>query len=210
MASRSAARHPRPFGTDPLRSAWRSDGEAGGAAVDAPAWPGGRSRYPAVQVCGGEQLVLGRLDQGQVGGGDQDHQGGQEQRAAPLRSEAGRASARPGSRMEDDQRGKQGKRLDHHTHALTCDFGARGRIRTDDLPITRRMLGVGLDGSRRIEPAHVGWPVGLDGSRRIQKDRLDDQTDDQRPSDRNRMPRRATPVMGHRTGPQASGRLASC
>jgi hypothetical protein len=37
------------------------------------------------------------------------------------------------------------------------------------------MLGVDLDGYRRIEPAHVGWPVGLDGSRRIQKDRLDDQ-----------------------------------
>ena len=33
---------------------------------------------------------------------------------------------------------------------LTCGNGARGRIRTDDLPITRRMLGVGLDGSRRI------------------------------------------------------------
>jgi hypothetical protein len=41
------------------------------------------------------------------------------------------------------------------------------------------MLGVDLDGYRRIEPAHAGWPVGLDGSRRIQKDRLDDQTDDQ-------------------------------
>ena len=46
------------------------------------------------------------------------------------------------------------------------------------------MLGVDLDGYRRIEPAHVGWPVGLDGSRRIQKDRLDDQTDDQGLSDR--------------------------
>jgi hypothetical protein len=38
------------------------------------------------------------------------------------------------------------------------------RHRTDDLPITSRMLGVDLDGSRRIWPAHVGWPVGLDGS----------------------------------------------
>jgi len=45
------------------------------------------------------------------------------------------------------------------------------------------MLGVDLDGYRRIEPAHVGWPVGLDGSRRIQKDRLDDHRDDQGPSD---------------------------
>jgi hypothetical protein len=29
------------------------------------------------------------------------------------------------------------------------------------------MLGVDLDGSRRIEPAHVGCPVGPDGYRRI-------------------------------------------
>jgi hypothetical protein len=35
------------------------------------------------------------------------------------------------------------------------------------------MLGVGSDGSRRIEPAHVAWLVGPDGSRRIQTDRLD-------------------------------------
>jgi hypothetical protein len=49
---------------------------------------------------------------------------------------------------------------------------ARGGIRTLDLPITSRMFGVGLDGSRRIEPAHVGCPVGSDGSRRTWKDRL--------------------------------------
>ena len=65
---------------------------------------------------------------------------------------------------------------------LVC--GARGRIRTDDLPITRRMLGVDLDGSRRIEPAHVGCPVDADGSRRLQKDRLDDHRDDQSASDK--------------------------
>jgi uncharacterized glyoxalase superfamily protein PhnB len=41
--------------------------------------------------------------------------------------------------------------------------------------ITRRMLGVDLVGSRRIQPAHVECLVGPDGSRRIQKDRLDDQ-----------------------------------
>jgi hypothetical protein len=35
---------------------------------------------------------------------------------------------------------------------------------TDDVPITRRMLGVDLDGSRRIEPAHVACAVGPDGS----------------------------------------------
>jgi hypothetical protein len=46
------------------------------------------------------------------------------------------------------------------------------------------MLGVGLDGSRRIQAAHVGCAFGPDGSRRIQKDRLDDQTDDQGLSDR--------------------------
>jgi len=39
-----------------------------------------------------------------------------------------------------------------------------------DLPITRRILGVDLDGSRRIEPAHVGCPsvqTAPDGNRRI-------------------------------------------
>jgi hypothetical protein len=53
-----------------------------------------------------------------------------------------------------------------------------------DLPITRRMLGVGRVGSRRIWPAHVASPVGPDGSRQIQKDRLDDHRDDQGASDR--------------------------
>ena len=61
--------------------------------------------------------------------------------------------------------------------------GTRGRIRPEDLPITSRMLRVDLDGSRRIEPAHVGCVVGPDGSRRIQKDRLDDHMDDQGASD---------------------------
>jgi hypothetical protein len=54
---------------------------------------------------------------------------------------------------------------------------------SSDLPITRRMIRVDLDGSRRIEPAHVGRLVGRDGSRRIQKDRLDDHRDDQSASD---------------------------
>jgi hypothetical protein len=45
------------------------------------------------------------------------------------------------------------------------------------------MLGVDLDGSRRIQPAHVACLVGPDGSRRIQKDRLDDHWDDQGASD---------------------------
>src|SRR5262245_38394293 len=37
------------------------------------------------------------------------------------------------------------------------------------------MFGVGPDGSRRIQPAHVGRRIGPDGARRIQKDLLDDQ-----------------------------------
>jgi hypothetical protein len=41
------------------------------------------------------------------------------------------------------------------------------------------VLYVGLVGSRRIWPAHVGRVVYPDGSRRILLDRLDDQTDDQ-------------------------------
>ena len=41
------------------------------------------------------------------------------------------------------------------------------------------MLGVGLDGFRRIVPAHVGCRFDLVGSRRMQSDRLDDQRDDQ-------------------------------
>jgi len=56
------------------------------------------------------------------------------------------------------------------------------------------MLGVDLDGSRRIEPAHVGWPVGLDGSRRIQTDRLDDHRDDQGASDRKSDGKASKPV----------------
>ena len=62
--------------------------------------------------------------------------------------------------------------------------------RSLDLSITRRMLGVELDGSRRIWPAHAGCPVGPDGSRRIQKYRLDDHRDDQGPSDNYRIARR--------------------
>jgi hypothetical protein len=46
------------------------------------------------------------------------------------------------------------------------------------------MLGVDLDGTRRIWPAHVACVVGPDASRRIQKDRLDDHRDDQGASDK--------------------------
>jgi hypothetical protein len=58
-----------------------------------------------------------------------------------------------------------------------------GQRRTDDLPTRSRMLGVGLDGSRRIEPAHVGSLVVQTSSRRMQKDRLDDHRNDQGASD---------------------------
>ena len=58
-------------------------------------------------------------------------------------------------------------------------YVARRADTLENLPFTRRMLGVDLDGSRRIEPAHVGCLVGPDGSRRMQKDRLDDHRDDQ-------------------------------
>jgi hypothetical protein len=56
------------------------------------------------------------------------------------------------------------------------------------------MLGVGLVGSRPIEPAHVGCLVGPDGSRRIQTDRLDDHRDDQAHPTNNRMARQAREV----------------
>jgi hypothetical protein len=65
---------------------------------------------------------------------------------------------------------------------------------TRHLPITRRMLGVGLDGSRPIWPAHVGGLVGPDGFRRMQTDRLDDHRDDQRASDKILG---ATPLLVH-------------
>jgi hypothetical protein len=45
------------------------------------------------------------------------------------------------------------------------------------------VLYVDLVGSRRIWPAHVGCLVDPDGSRTTPSDRLDDQTDDQGPSD---------------------------
>jgi hypothetical protein len=46
------------------------------------------------------------------------------------------------------------------------------------------MIGVGLDGFRRIKAAQVGRAVGPDGFRRMQTDRLDDHRDDQSASDR--------------------------
>jgi hypothetical protein len=68
----------------------------------------------------------------------------------PLRGGAGRASSEAGSRAKDDQAGKQDERMRHHTGGLTCGFRARGRIRTDDLPITSRTLTLQPDPLRTI------------------------------------------------------------
>ena len=69
------------------------------------------------------------------------------------------------------------------------------RTRTDELPIMSRILRVGLDGSRRIDPAHAGCAVAPDGSRSIQTDRLDDHGMTAHPT-KNRMPRQAGKRMG--------------
>jgi hypothetical protein len=92
--------------------------------------------------------------------------------AGPVR----RAVAVPGSpsgQQTGSNRERNGQPL------LDCGQETERSGHVLNLPITSRMFGVDLDGSRRIEPAHVGCLVGPDGSRRIQKDRLDDQTDDQ-------------------------------
>jgi len=66
-------------------------------------------------------------------------------------------------------------------------FGAPRGIRTRNRQIRSLVLCVDLVGSSRIWPAQVGRVVDLDGSRRLPSDRLDDQTDDQVPSDQNRI-----------------------
>jgi hypothetical protein len=48
-----------------------------------------------------------------------------------------------------------------------------------DRQIRSLVLYVGLDGPRRIWPAHVGRVVDPDGTRPVPSDHLDDQTDDQ-------------------------------
>jgi hypothetical protein len=58
--------------------------------------------------------------------------------------------------------------------------------RPADRQIRSLVLGVDLVGSRRIEPAHVGWVVDLDGSRRVLSDRLDDQAGQARSTSRSR------------------------
>jgi len=56
---------------------------------------------------------------------------------------------------------------------------------------TSRMFGVDPDGSRRIDPAHVGGLFGPDGSRRVQEDRLDDHRMIKAHPTEHRMPRRS-------------------
>jgi hypothetical protein len=70
------------------------------------------------------------------------------------------------------------------TGPLSCGLLARREgFEPPNRQIRRLVLCVDLVGSRGIWPAHVGWVVDLVGSRRVPSDRLDDQTDDQGPSD---------------------------
>jgi hypothetical protein len=85
-----------------------------------------------------------------------------------------------------------------------------------DRQIRSLVLSVDLVGSRLIWAAHVGCPVDPGGSRRVLSDRLDDQRDDQVPSERHPTMRRrpANTVRNRRrhhgpaTGPVAIGRPA--
>jgi hypothetical protein len=69
--------------------------------------------------------------------------------------------------------------------AGTCSPGERcarsltSSPRSPNRQIRSLALSVGLVGSGRILPAHVGCLVDPDGSRRVPSDRLDDQRDDQ-------------------------------
>jgi hypothetical protein len=104
-----------------------------------------------------------------------------------------REPARPGTADTRDRRRAWGPRGSGHagqpaagpsTTRQPCPTGTGPNVgyrpaRPADRQIRSLMLSVGLVGSRRIWPAHLGCLVGPDGSRRIQSDRLDDQTDDQ-------------------------------
>jgi hypothetical protein len=77
------------------------------------------------------------------------------------------AQFRPGQQRRHLLLGRQPHQVTPPAHPAQRRFSqARTSTRTVDLPIMSRMLRVDLDGPRRIEPAHVGWPVGPDGSRR--------------------------------------------
>jgi hypothetical protein len=68
------------------------------------------------------------------------------------------------------------------------------------------MLGVGLDGSRRIQPAHLACPVGPDRSRPIPTDRLDDQRMIKAHPTQHRMPRKQDPSGKAVAQPRAAAR----
>jgi len=86
---------------------------------------------------------------------------------------AGAVPGFPSGQQTGSNRERNGQPL------LDCGQETERSGHVPDLPITRRMLGVDLVGSRRIWPAHVAGLVDPDGSRRIASDRLDDQRDDQ-------------------------------
>jgi hypothetical protein len=74
------------------------------------------------------------------------HEGSYSWRFVP---EAGRTFTDTGT--QDCHSGSGGGSPMHkHQRSELLACGARGWIRTDDLPMTRRMLGVDLEGSRRI------------------------------------------------------------
>jgi hypothetical protein len=113
---------------------------------------------------------------------------------------------RPWPRLDGAEMTVNRRRSNDHLCMLRLGFFEQGgRTRSDDLPITSRMLGVDLDSSRRVEPAHLGCLIGSDGSRRIQKDRRDSHRDDQGPSDRTSDGKASNSVAGHSTPPPAPG-----
>jgi transposase len=100
-----------------------------------------------------------------------------------------RTSRRPLFRQPAAQPSTRHPRCPTRNAAARCGSGQHPPW--PDRHICSLVLSVDLVGPGRIWPAHVGWRVDRVGSRRLQSDRLDDQPDDQVPSDRNRKARRA-------------------
>jgi hypothetical protein len=101
-------------------------------------------------------------------------------------------------------------RSDPVTGPLTSvDGGAPRGIRTPNRQIRSLVLSVDLVGSRRIWPAQVGWVVGRVGSGRVQSDRLDDQRDDQVPSDTESDGKASRPRSSNRIGRSTSSERAT-
>jgi HIRAN domain len=82
-----------------------------------------------------------------------------------------------------DHHGRLGSRRRRHGALWSHPRPRPSRPADVEHQLTSRMLGIDLDGSRRIEPAHVGCLVGPEGSRRTPTDRVDDHRDDQGASD---------------------------